>query len=263
MNLKSIIGNWFVSNEDVAPERPVPKPPAPSVKVVPLVTVTSDPLARSADDSLPEHGAPEILNKFSEHINVLSGFNQEVKAKLQAFREEHDHAPKFLDVGGRFGERKKEFATNFDYCVMDIEDGGGPNPTVVGDICHCPEIESDQFDVVFSHSVFEHLAEPWNAAKECYRITKPGGLLLHIAPFSWRYHPCPIDYFRFSAQGLRFLFERAGNVDTVISGYNIRLRRADLRGDDANGGVNIPPVDELGGWRENWYAVFMGRKLPA
>lgn len=245
MDIKKFIGNWFASTANGSPDRQDPEPLAPAI-----------------NDSLPVHGAPEILNRFSEHINILSGRNQEVKAKLKTFREDCDHTPSFLDVGGRFGVCKAEFAKGFDYLIMDIEDASGPDPRIVGDVCHCPEIESDQFDVVFSHSVFEHLTEPWEAAKECYRITKPGGMLLHIAPFAWRYHPCPIDYFRFSAQGFRFLFERAGNIETVISGYNIRRRRDDIRGDDANGGVNIPPVDEFGGWRENWYALFMGRKLP-
>ena len=207
------------------------------------------------------HGAPKILNKFSDDVNILHGSDQEVKAELANFLEQCNYKPTFLDIGGRFGEKKEAFAQGFDYMIMDIEDPGSPYPTIVGDICNCPEIESNQFDIVFSHSVFEHLNEPWNAAKECYRLTKKGGLLLHIAPFAWRYHPCPVDYFRFSSQGLE-LFNSAGDVKTLVSGYNIRQRRQDIRGFDIDGsGLDIPPIDEFGGWRENWFSLFIGQKL--
>ena len=39
---------------------------------------------------------------------------------------------------------------------------------------------------------------PWLAAAEIARILKPGGLAITHTLFSWRNHPCPIDYWRFS-----------------------------------------------------------------
>lgn len=38
------------------------------------------------------------------------------------------------------------------------------------------------FDVVHSHHVFEHLADPMTAAREAYRVLKPGGLLFIEVP---------------------------------------------------------------------------------
>jgi ubiquinone/menaquinone biosynthesis C-methylase UbiE len=34
-----------------------------------------------------------------------------------------------------------------------------------------------QFDALFSHALFEHLADPVRAARECLRVVKPGGIV--------------------------------------------------------------------------------------
>ena len=140
---------------------------------------------------------------------------------------------------------------------MDIIPGN--ENVIVGDICNCPEISDDTFDVCFSMDVFEHLKEPWNAAAECIRITKPGGILIHRTLFSYRYHPSPVDFWRFSSNGLEYLFNRSGKTETILKGYDIRGRRRDHRGSNAN---NKPPIDWLGGFRENWQVLWVGRKLP-
>ena len=52
--------------------------------------------------------------------------------------------------------------------------------------------------------------------------------MITIAPFAWRYHPVPVDYFRYSHDGLSFLFERTNKIERVISGYDLSGRRANL-----------------------------------
>lgn len=162
--------------------------------------------------------------------------------------------PRFLDVGAREAERA-HFASGFEYAGMDILPAAGS--VLKGDICSCPEIPDASFDVVFSLDVFEHLQRPWDAAAECVRIAKPGGLLIHRTLFAYRYHPFPIDYWRFSSQALEYLFTRDGEVETVTKGYEILHRRADRRG---AGLRDRPPVDYLGGFRENWRTLYIGRK---
>ncbi|MBV5263915.1 class I SAM-dependent methyltransferase [Pinisolibacter sp. B13] len=163
-------------------------------------------------------------------------------------------APSFLDVGARRSERAG-FAEGYDYHAMDIAPRAGT--VLVGDICACPQIPDDSFDVVFSMDVFEHVREPWEAARECIRITKPGGLMIHRTLFAYRYHPSPVDYWRYSAQGLEYLFTRTGRATTVVKGYDLTRRRADHRGSHAS---NKPPIDHLGGFRENWRVLWIGRK---
>ncbi len=140
----------------------------------------------------------------------MLGDSLEVITKLLATeRERLGGTPTYLDVGGRKGERAG-VAQGYQYLAMDLEPRA--EHVVVGDICHCPEIPDNTYDVVASYDVFEHLQRPWDAARECIRITKPGGLLVHRTLFAYRYHPIPIDYWRFTAQGLEYLFTRDGDV---------------------------------------------------
>ena len=168
-----------------------------------------------------------------------------------------DNRLKFLDVGAE-DSRRKHYAQGYDYVAIDI------NPTspevLAGDICSCPHIESDSFDVVFSLDVLEHIKRPWEAVNECIRLTKPGGLLIHRTIFSYRYHPIPIDYWRFSSQCLEYLFTDSGRTRTLIKGYDLRGRRRNRLGYALD---SRPPIDWMGGFRENWQVLWIGRKLES
>ncbi|MFA6222157.1 MAG: methyltransferase domain-containing protein [Desulfomonilaceae bacterium] len=70
-------------------------------------------------------------------------------------------------------------------------------------------IQSGSYDVVLSGSVIEHVPKPWIWIHELARITKPGGLVVTIAPISWGYHG-PIDCWRIYPDGMKSLYEGAG-----------------------------------------------------
>lgn len=95
------------------------------------------------------------------------------------------------------------------------------------------------------------------------RICKEGGLLICLAPFSWRYHPTPVDNFRYTHNGLKYLFERTGDVKTLLAGYDISNRRKNAKGGKISGGLDIVPTDDLGGWREHWLTIFIGEKISS
>jgi SAM-dependent methyltransferase len=109
------------------------------------------------------------------------------------------------------------------------------------------------FDVVYSNNVFEHLRRPWLAARNAIWLLQPGGICITIAPFSIRYHESPADYFRFTHTGLSSLFEDAGDVRTLVSGYDITGRRNDWQGMGA--AADVCPEDRFGAWRENWFVI--------
>jgi len=166
----------------------------------------------------------------------------------------------FIDVGGRRGELHKH-ARGFKYTILEIDKKCKKIPhVIIGDICNCPEIKNGSYDIVFSNDVFEHIEAPWLAADECIRICKKGGLLIHIAPFSARYHPVPVDTFRYSHYGFKCLFERYGNVKTVLAGYDISHRRCNGVGGKVKGYLDAPPLDSMGGWRESWKTIYIGYK---
>ena len=195
--------------------------------------------------------------EFSPHIKIVS--RNDAFDFIAQYRAAHVGDLTFLDVGGRHGEWKN-VACNYNYSVLDLDPTASGTGLIVGDICSCSQIASETYDVVFSNNLLEHVREPWLAAEECVRITKVGGLLIHIAPFSWRYHPFPEDHYRFSHSGLAYLFERTKQVDTLMSGYDISKRRANSRGGKVIGNLDVPPIDELGGWRENWLTIYVAKK---
>lgn len=181
------------------------------------------------------------------------------KAILSHYTDHLDLSGDVLEIGGhrlanclidQFPEPR------FRYHDLNIEASDIPN-TIIADITDCAEQVPDaSFDLVFSSDVFEHIDRPWRAAPEIARILKPGGIAVTHTLFSWRNHPCPIDYWRYSAECLEFLF---ADLVTLEKGYDLSQRRHDQPGFWASGADSVP-VDQYGGWREHWSVFHVGRK---
>jgi SAM-dependent methyltransferase len=76
------------------------------------------------------------------------------------------------------------------------------------------------FDTVLSVQVLEHTPRPAPLVAEMARVLAPDGLLILTAPFQFRLHEQPHDYFRYSPHGLRQLCDDAGLeiVETLQQG---------------------------------------------
>lgn len=85
----------------------------------------------------------------------------------------------------------------------------GEHIDVVGNVLDLP-FEEGSFDTVISTQVLEHVAKPWVMIDEIYRVLKNGGICALSCPFLAPYHPDPKDYFRYTKDGLRSLFQNAG-----------------------------------------------------
>jgi SAM-dependent methyltransferase len=70
--------------------------------------------------------------------------------------------------------------------------------------------EDRSFDTVLNVQVLEHTPHPALLVNEMGRVLKAGGTLILSAPFQFRLHEEPHDYFRYSPHGLRTLCEAAG-----------------------------------------------------
>ena len=112
------------------------------------------------------------------------------------------------------------------YDIIDV--ARAPGVTIVADIQHCPAILDNTYDVIICTQVLEHVANPFLAAAELFRILKPGGRLLLTVPAAYPYHAVPRDYWRFTRDSLQLLFgERFrdlqiapwGNRVTVVAAY--------------------------------------------
>jgi SAM-dependent methyltransferase len=203
-------------------------------------------------------GLLPFFKNYSPDINILGNTEKVIKELLEKelLGKECLNGEKlsFLDIGARDGI-KTSLAAGYNYTGMDISPAS--EDVIFGDICDCPDIPDNTYDVVFSMDVLEHVKYPWKAAKESIRITKPGGLIIHRTLFAYRYHPCPEDYWRYTSQGLELLFTDSNETTTVLKGYETRKRRRNHRGSNAR---SKPPIDWLGGFRENWQVLWIGRK---
>lgn len=68
-------------------------------------------------------------------------------------------------------------------------------------------IESRSYDVVISNAVLEHVEDPQNAAREMFRITRPGGFGIHQVDFrDHRDFSKPLEYLLLSRSEFSRLF---------------------------------------------------------
>lgn len=104
------------------------------------------------------------------------------------------------------------------YVCLDIAPGADVD--VVGDLHALSDDWTDKFDAFVAFAVFEHLERPWIAAREVARVLKPGGRFLVSTHQCFPIHAYPNDFFRFSRDALRLIFEDAGLVVDVCDYQN-------------------------------------------
>ncbi|MDD5089082.1 MAG: methyltransferase domain-containing protein [bacterium] len=113
---------------------------------------------------------------------------------------------KLLNFGsGDGGDRKWLEAAGFQVTSFDIFPGDFTDFICDG---HELPFADEQFDVVTSVAVFEHLYDPFQAAREMFRVLKKGGVLIGSLAFLEPYHAR--SYFHMSPLGLREVLQRTG-----------------------------------------------------
>lgn len=142
------------------------------------------------------------------------------------------------------------FAGPLQYWILDVDEAAEKSATrhkIHCDIDDCPQAETCSFDITFSHTVLEHARRPWKTFDTISRITKKGGLTMHLVPWSYQYHATPEDNYRFSHSAVRTLLEDRG-FEVLEVGY-------DLCGKTE---VGKSEVDEHYDWI--WLVYVVGRK---
>lgn len=80
---------------------------------------------------------------------------------------------------------------------------------VFGDAMNFP-VKDNSVDLILSSSVLEHIENVELCVAEQFRILKSGGKVYAEIPFMRAYHMEPIDYQRYTIEGIEKLFERHG-----------------------------------------------------
>lgn len=126
-------------------------------------------------------------------------------ASLAAFAREVRPGERTLEIGCGHYDHRPYFAERL--LRMDLYTVHDPD--LNGDALAIP-VASGTIDASICISVLEHVHDPYQAVREWHRIMAPGGRVLAWVPFFFGVHGYPGDVSRFTEEGVRRLFERAG-----------------------------------------------------
>ncbi len=70
--------------------------------------------------------------------------------------------------------------------------------------------QDSYFDTILCTAVLEHLEEPGKAIAEANRVLKQGGYAIYTIPLFWHLHEEPRDFYRYTKNGIKYLFEKNG-----------------------------------------------------
>lgn len=129
---------------------------------------------------------------------------------------------KILDVGAGTGYGARFLdRTKTTYIPTDLLGGRDPSDSriskqaeKIGIYCSANELPflGGCINGIMMISVLEHLENPQKALKEAYRLLVPGGNILVATPFAFPVHGYPLDFRRWTREGLRSELENAGFV---------------------------------------------------
>jgi SAM-dependent methyltransferase len=142
---------------------------------------------------------PQVTQKYTGHIPDHWG--QDLIAVLPRGKP----GAVCLDFGCGDGRSKALVeAHGYRWVGLDIE---GEDAAVIGDGHYLP-FPTANFDLIISNAVFEHLYDPFQAAREISRVLKPGGTLLGDAAFLEPFHSN--SYFHMTHLGVSEVLKQAG-----------------------------------------------------
>ncbi len=113
-------------------------------------------------------------------------------------------AYRVLDVGCGTKPYEPLFAP-YTASYVGVDRVENPRAELRGSVEALP-VEDGSFDLVLCNQVLEHCDDPAQAVRELRRATAPGGRVLASTHGVQWYHPSPVDYWRWTHEGLRRLF---------------------------------------------------------
>jgi len=126
-------------------------------------------------------------------------------------------SPSVLEIGSRnvTGITRKSFFPHVEnYVGFDVLAGSGVD--IVGDAHNLSGIFTlDNFNFIYSISVFEHLLFPWKVVLEINKVLKLGGYVFLSTHPVWPEHEMPWDFWRFPKNGFHALFNQYTGFEVI------------------------------------------------
>jgi len=159
--------------------------------------------AKTADNCLARRAHERFLIEYAHHVpqNVerCLGWDASMVGLLQQCSKRKTFSFRFeSDANAPFPRTARYNATS---------------RTVRGDLNSMTSIARaprQQFGFILASEVFEHVSRPFDGMRALYNMASPGGIVMWSAPFMERFHKSPQDYYRYTCDGAREIFEAAG-----------------------------------------------------
>jgi SAM-dependent methyltransferase len=120
---------------------------------------------------------------------------------------------RILDFGAG-GSPYRSLFPNANYQTADLQGSSADFSINEGGYTNAPD---GAFDMVLSTQVLEHCRHPNRYLSEVLRVLKPEGKLVLSTHGLFEEHACPYDFYRWTADGLRFAVESSGfTVNSVV-----------------------------------------------
>ena len=130
------------------------------------------------------------------------------------------HSKKFLDpileIGSKIHPQYTQYSPrsfhskHINYLGIDIETGEGVDKVV--DFSKAGIVETlgweNKFNTIHCHCVLEHVPDIFTLAKNIEKALNLSGFLFITIPFAWKIHRIPVDMWRFTPQGIDYLFSK-------------------------------------------------------
>lgn len=113
-----------------------------------------------------------------------------------------------LDFGCAELPYRSFFARGVEYVGADLP--GNPQARVEIAPDGTVALADEGFDAVLSTQVLEHVSDPVTHLAECHRVLRSGGRMLLSTHGIMVHHPDPVDYWRWTNEGLRRIVREAG-----------------------------------------------------
>jgi len=154
-----------------------------------------------------------MANKVSIWKEIWSG-KSVTRAYLNVRLAQEELIGRTIDIGGGHDADYIRFMKRQDNVVFETFDQKAGS-TVDFEIDPLPAT-SASYDTVLFLNVMEHVFNHQHIASEVVRLVKPGGQVIGFVPFLMWYHPDFRDFFRYTHEALKLIFERAGATDVKI-----------------------------------------------
>lgn len=160
----------------------------------------------------------EDLKRESEEFTNLPVWDTYYYSSSLLKKKIEDAVPKILDRNRKYkildygcGVKPYEYIfENYSEKYTGVDVGENPHADRRIEPGEKLPFENEEFDVVLSSQVLEHVENTELYLSECRRVLKHEGILILSTHGTWQFHSAPVDVQRWTSYGLKKLIEKFG-----------------------------------------------------